>query len=82
MKYKIEVFTMRDSFSCEHDADNPKDILSGVYSGLTEGLIQIATVNSNADTEDIVVIPREKIEYIKITSLRIAGEGREVNEFI
>ena len=81
-KYKIEIFTLRDSFSCEHETDNPKEILSGIYSGLTEGVIQIVTANSNTETEEIVVIPREKIEYVKITPLRIAGERSEINEFV
>ena len=79
-KYKIEIFTLRDSFSCEHETDNPKEILSGIYSGLTEGVIQIVISNSN--TEEIVVIPREKIEYVKVTPLRIAGERSEINEFV
>ena len=81
-KYKIEIFTIRDSFSCEHETDNPKEILSGIYSGLTEGVIQIVTANSNTETEEIVVIPREKIEYVKVTPLRIAGEGGSDDGFI
>ena len=82
MSFKIEVFTIRNSFSCLHETEDRDEILSGFSNALSEGIIKLANFNPNTGLEEITIIPREKIEYIKIIPLNPPSEKEDKsNEF-
>jgi hypothetical protein len=64
--YKMEVFTIKNSFSVLHETENMESILTNVVDSLKDGVVMCYTETPN--NEEMTIVPREKVEYIKVTS--------------
>ena len=77
LNYKIELFTATDSFSGIYSfpSDDQKEVQDsiklGLYNGLNEGLVPLITRRSETSIDEILYIPRDKVELIRITLLKI-----------
>lgn len=80
--YKIEVFTLKNSFTQTYHSDTESteqdfmDILRGVVSGLNEGYIVMKDFHSKGQRQEMNIIPRERVEHIKVTPI-VELESRE-----
>ena len=73
---KIEVFTIKDSFTFIQQLESDsiltyEDVIKKILSDLAAGIVIIESYKSNDQLPEIVLIPREKVESIKIKPLVI-----------
>ena len=85
-KYKMELSTIQNSFSgiydvdLEDEKDVHKHILDNIYHGFNTGLLKVITKESSSGIEEIVYIPREKVEHIKVIKVRMPKIGEDFGD--
>lgn len=68
-QFKLEIVTLKESHSVITQIEKLELIVEELAVALNEGIVKLDTSKSE-DLKTIVLIPREKIEYIKLTQLK------------
>lgn len=69
LKFKVDVFTFKESFSCVQESETIDSVISSLDRNLISGIIKMVISKPRAKTEEVVIIPREKVDYITIRPL-------------
>lgn len=69
MPFKLEIITLKDIHSVSLQSENPETLVDELAIALNEGVIKL-NISKSPDLQSIVLIPREKIEYIKISQMK------------
>jgi hypothetical protein len=80
VKYKVEVFTVKESFSCLQEGEDTSNIIENLDIHLNNGAVKMILTKPRAKSEEIVIIPRERIEYVKVKALEVPKNNKSLEE--
>lgn len=68
-QFKLEIVTLKETHSVSIHSKNPETIIDELTLALNEGFIKL-NVSNSPELQNIVIIPREKIECLKVSQLK------------